>query len=93
MRGRWHIHRVLSVDTSAKPDRARKLKAAWAEVALLPGNQLTLPLEPHGETGDEEAAQRKTSGRSRWGWLLRHVFRALPRRLSPKRSRGLQLTF
>jgi hypothetical protein len=34
LKGRWHIDRVVSVDTSAEPERARKLKAAWAEVAL-----------------------------------------------------------
>jgi len=41
-----------------------------------PGDQLALQLEPQGATSEGAAAQRKTSGRSRWGWLLRHVFRA-----------------
>lgn len=34
VRGQWRVNRVLSVDTSADPVRARKLKIAWSEVAL-----------------------------------------------------------
>lgn len=34
VRGLWRIDRVLSVDASAEPERARELKAVWAEVAL-----------------------------------------------------------
>jgi hypothetical protein len=30
----WRVERVLSVDTSGDPERARQLKVAWAEVAL-----------------------------------------------------------
>lgn len=34
VRGQWQVDRVLSVDTSTDPVRARKLKMAWSEVAL-----------------------------------------------------------
>jgi len=34
VRGQWQVDRILSVDTSADPVKARKLKLACSEVAL-----------------------------------------------------------
>jgi hypothetical protein len=33
-RGRLHVHRVIDVDTSQDPERARRLKAVWTRVAM-----------------------------------------------------------
>jgi hypothetical protein len=43
-RGKWHVERVLALDTSADPERSRTLKHAWTAVAAdrlqrgVPGN-------------------------------------------------------
>jgi len=63
-------HRAEVVPTPALVDQAR-----FSPVAA-PGDQLELGLGLHSVRGQGVSAQRKTSGRSRWGWLLRHVFRA-----------------